>query len=51
MGMPYYDDNAVDEAMKARNSQTQDNRSSNQSVMKNWAADASLWRKPRFQER
>jgi len=40
--MLYYDGNAVDEAdVKARNGQTQDNRSPNQSMMKNWVADAS----------
>lgn len=36
--------------MKARNGQTQDNRSSNQSMTKNWVADASPWKGPRFQE-
>jgi len=30
-------------AMKAGNGQTQDNRSPNQSMMKNWVADASQW--------
>jgi len=41
MEMLYYDGNAVDEAdVKARNGQTQGNRSPNQS-MKDWVADAS----------
>jgi hypothetical protein len=40
--MPYNDENAVDGAdVKAGNGQTQDTRSSNQSMTENWVADAS----------
>jgi len=52
MEMPYYDEKAVDEAnVKAGNGQTQDNRSSNQPMTKNWVAGASPWKRPKFQER
>ena len=39
MKVSYCDDNAVDEVdVKAKNGRTQDNRSSNQSMMENWVA-------------